>query len=73
LIKSTNSVIKMTMVSARRNFENIFSKPLFTIIFRPEKLKFHQYSILTRETMVGFDIYCVLRICKKRDDAWIDA
>ena len=36
------------------------SRPLFTIIFRPQMLKFHQYSILTRETMVIFRaIYCV--------------
>ena len=39
------------MVSAWRNFKNIFSRPLFTIIFRPEMLKFRPYSILTRETM----------------------
>ena len=41
-----------------RNFKNIFSRPLFTIIFRPEMLKFHPYSILTGETIVGFVIYC---------------
>ena len=39
-------------------------RPVFTIIFRLEMLKFHQYSILTRETMVGFVIYCVLRLCE---------
>ena len=49
------------MVSAWRNFKNIFSRPLFTIIFRPEMLKFHPYSILTEDTMVGFVIFCVLR------------
>ena len=49
------------MVSAWRNFKNIFSRPLFTIIFRPEVLKFHPYSILTRDTMVGFVIFCVLK------------
>ena len=48
------------MVSAWRNFKNIFSRPLFTIIFKPEILKFHPYSILTRDTMVGFVIFCVL-------------
>ena len=48
------------MVSAWRNFKNIFSRPLFTIIFRPEMLKFHPYSILTVDTMVGFVIFCVL-------------
>ena len=48
------------MVSAWRNFKNIFSRPLFTIIFRPEMLKFHAYSILTGDTMVGFVIFCVL-------------
>ena len=44
------------MVSAWRNFKNIF----FTIIFRPEMLKFHPYSILTGDTIVGFAIFCVL-------------
>ena len=37
------------MVSAWRNFKNISSRPLFTIIFRPEMLKFHPYPILTRQ------------------------
>ena len=50
---------KSDMVSAWRNFKNIFSRPLFTIIFRPEMLKFHPYSILTGDTMVGFVIFCV--------------
>ena len=50
------------MVSAWRNFKNIFSRPLFTIIFRPEMLIFHPYSILTGDTMVGFVIFCVLSI-----------
>ena len=36
------------------------SVSLFTIIFKPEMLKFHPYSILTGETMVGVVIYCVL-------------
>ena len=49
------------MVSAWRNFKNIFSTPLFTIIFRPEMLKFHPYSILTGDTMVVFVIFCVLK------------
>ena len=44
------------MVSAWRNFKNIFSRPLFTINFRPEMLKFHPYSILTREIKV---VMCV--------------
>ena len=55
------------MASAWRNFKNISSRPLFTIIFRPEMLKFHPYSSLTGETMVRFVIYCVLIvlvICK---------
>ena len=39
-----------------------FSRPLFTIIFRPEMLKFQPYSILTGDTMVGFVIFCVLRV-----------
>ena len=50
------------MVSAWRNFKNIFSTPLFTIIFRPEMLKFHPYSFLTGDTIVGFVIFCVLRL-----------
>ena len=49
------------MVSAWRNFKNIFSRPLFTIIFRPEMLKFHPYSIVTGDTTVGFVIFYVLR------------
>ena len=48
------------MVSTWRNFKNIFPRPLFFIIFRPEMLKFHPYSILTGETRVEFVIYCVL-------------
>ena len=35
-------------------------RPLFIIIFWPEMLKFHPYSILTGQTMVRFVIYCVL-------------
>ena len=35
-------------------------KYFFTIIFRPDMLKFHPYSILTGDTMVGFVIFCVL-------------
>ena len=50
---------KNDMVSAWRNFENIFPRPLFIIIFRPEMLKFHPYSILTGQSMVRFIIYCV--------------
>ena len=48
-------------VSAWRNFKNIFPSPIFIIIFRPEMLKFHSYSILTGDTRVEFVIYCVLR------------
>ena len=48
------------MANAWRNFKNIFSRPLFTIIVRPDMLKFHPYSILTREIMVGFVIYCTM-------------
>ena len=51
---------KNNMVSAWRNFKNIFPRPLFIIIFRPEVLKFHPYSILTGDTIVGFVIFCVL-------------
>ena len=53
---------KNKMVSAWRNFKNIFSRPLFTIIFRPEMLIFYPYSILTGNTRVEFVIYCVLRL-----------
>ena len=49
------------MVSACRNFKNIFSRPLFTIICRLEMLKFHPYSILTGVAMVGFVIFHVLK------------
>ena len=50
------------MVSTWRNFKNIFSRPLFTIIFRPEKPKFHPNSILTGDSMVGFVIFCVISL-----------
>ena len=52
---------KNNTVGACRNFKNIFSMPLFTIIFRPEMLKFPPYSILTRDTMVRFVIFCVFK------------
>ena len=39
----------------------VFSRLLFIIIFRPEMLTFHPYSILTGDTMVEFVIFCVLR------------
>ena len=48
------------MVSAWRNFKNIFPIPLFIIIFRPEMLKIQPYSILTGDTRVEFVIYSVL-------------
>ena len=51
---------KNNMVSAWRNFKNIFPRPLFIIIFRPEIQKFHPYSILTGDTRVEFVIYPVL-------------
>ena len=51
---------KNDMVSTWRNFKNIFPRPLFIIIFRPEMLKFHPYSILTGDTRVEFVIYHVL-------------
>ena len=38
-------------------FQNIFPRPHFIIIFRPEMLKFHPYSILTGDTRVEFVIY----------------
>ena len=52
---------KNNTVSAWVNFKNIFPRPLFIIIFRPEMLKFHQCSILTGDTRFEFVIYCVLR------------
>ena len=59
------------MESAWRNFKNIFPRPLFIIIFRPEMLKFHPYSILTGDTKVEFVIYCVLNWCwNKRIVFW---
>ena len=51
---------KNDMVIAWRNFKNIFPRPLFIIIFRPEMLKFHPYSTLTGDTRVEFVLYCVL-------------
>ena len=57
---------KNDMVNAWRNFINIFSRPLFTVIFRPEMQKFHPYSILTGQTMVRFVMYCVLMPLKVR-------
>ena len=49
------------MASAWRNFKNIFSRPLFTIIFRSKILFFVTYSILTGQTKVEFVIYWVLK------------
>ena len=54
------------MACTWKNFKNIFSRPFFSIIFRPEMLKFHPYSILTGDTMVGFVILCVLNHLKSR-------
>ena len=45
------------------------SKPLFTVIFKPEMLRFHPYSILTGETMVGIVIYFVLMVLMKISEA----
>ena len=59
---------KNNMVSAWRNFKNIFPRPLFIIIFRPEMLKFHPYSILTGDTRVEFVIYSVLMLVKMLQD-----
>ena len=42
-------------------FQKYFFRPLVTIIFRPEMLKFHPYTILTGERIVGFVIYCALQ------------
>ena len=43
-----------------KEFQIIFSRPLFIIIFRPKILFFVTYSILTGETKVEFVIYWVL-------------
>ena len=51
---------KNDMVCTWRNFKNIFSRPLFTIIFRPKIFFFVTYSILTGQTKVEFVIYWVL-------------
>ena len=51
---------KNDMVSAWRNFQKKFPRPLFIINFRPEMLKFHPYSILTGDIRVEFVIYNVL-------------
>ena len=48
------------MVSALRNFKNIFRRLLLTIILRPEMLKFHPYTILTGNKRLEFVIYRVL-------------
>ena len=50
------------VASAWRNFKNIFPRALFIIIFRPEMLKFHPYSILTWDTRVEFVTYGVLKV-----------
>ena len=59
------------MACAWRNLKNIFSRPLFTIIFRPEMLKFHPYSILTGDTLDGFVIFFVLTLTHHMDDMMI--
>ena len=47
-------------------FQKYFSQTTFHHHFRQEMLKFHPYSILTGETMVGFVIHCVLKYkCSK--------
>ena len=56
------------MVSAWRNFKNIFPRPLINIIFRPEMLKFHPYSILTGDTRFEFVIYI---LCVKKSMVYI--
>ena len=63
---------KNDMVSAWRNFKNIFPRPLFTIIFRSEMLKFHPYSIFTGDTRVEFAIYCVLSCIGTIKHLWVD-
>ena len=55
------------MVSAWKNFKNIFPRPLFIIIFRPEMLKFHPYSILTGDTSWICHILCVKRTLRNME------
>ena len=63
LFKSTNSVIKKITWLAHGGISKIFFIDLFIIIFRPDMLNFHPYSILTRDTRVELVIYiCSLRI-----------
>ena len=50
------SYSKTTLVNTISADVRIF----LAIIFRPEMLKFHPYSILTGEAMVAFVLYCVL-------------
>ena len=57
---------KNDMESSWRNFKNIFPRTLFIIIFKPEMLKSHPYSILTGDTRVEFVIYCLLRYYWKK-------
>ena len=60
LIKSTNSVIKITRWAHGGISKIFFLDHFSSIIFRPEMLKFHPYSILTGDTRVEFVLYCVL-------------
>ena len=65
---------KNDMVSAWRNFKNIFPRPLFIIIFRPEILNLDPCSTLTGDTRVEFVIYCVLSIIYptcKLENGWL--
>ena len=57
---------KNDMESAWRNFKNIFPRTLFIIIFKPEMLKFHPYSILTGDTRVEFVVNRVFGNIKQR-------
>ena len=54
-------------------FQKKFPRPLFIIIFRPEMLKFHPYSIFTGDTRFEFVMYHVLSVLNlnyKMDCSW---
>ena len=57
------------MASKWSNFKNISSRPLFTVIFRPEMLTFYPYSKLTRKQWSDFVVYCVLNLVFHKNPA----
>ena len=61
-VRARHSRVRKMMTSYSENgyIHEFGFRPLFIIIFRPEMLKFHPYSILTGDTRFEFVIYCVL-------------